>query len=56
MPTKFKFLSKTLFVPVDKEEQKHIATFLERVNRKIELTEVQISKMEQFKKGLLQSL
>ncbi|MBQ6218985.1 MAG: restriction endonuclease subunit S [Methanosphaera sp.] len=50
------FLSKTLFVPVDKEEQKHIATFLERVNRKIELTEVQISKMEQFKKGLLQSL
>ena len=50
------FLSKTLFVPTDKDEQHKIAECLMKFNENIELIEIQKNQVEDFKKGLLQQM
>lgn len=50
------FLSKSLFIPTDKDEQHKIAQFLMRINSAIELLENQKNQVEDFKKGLLQQM
>ncbi|MCI7290750.1 MAG: restriction endonuclease subunit S [Methanobrevibacter woesei] len=50
------FLSKTLFVPTDKNEQKLIHTILAKINKKIDSVEQQLEKIKEFKKYLLQQM
>ena len=50
------FLSKSLLVPTDKEEQHKIAKCLMKVNENINLIELQKNQAEEFKKGLLQQM
>ena len=50
------FLSKSLFVPKDKDEQHKIAECLMKFNENIELIEIQKNQVEDFKKGLLQQM
>ena len=50
------FLSKTLFVPTDKNEQKLIHTILAKINKKIDSVEQQLEKTKEFKKYLLQQM
>lgn len=50
------FLSKSLKLPVSKEEQQKIAVFLSALDRKIEQVGQQLEKMNAFKRGLLQQM
>lgn len=50
------FLSKSLFVPKDNDEQHKIAECLMKFNENIELIEIQKNQVEDFKKGLLQQM
>ena len=50
------FLSKTLFVPTDKNEQKLIHTILAKINKKIDSVEQQLEKIKEFKGYLLQQM
>ena len=50
------FLSKSLFVPTDKEEQHKIAGCLMKFNENITLIEMQKNQVEDFKHGLLQQM
>ena len=50
------FLSKSLVVPTDKNEQHKIASFLMKINKSINLIEIQRDNVENFKKGLLQQM
>lgn len=50
------FLSKTLFVPTDKNEQKLIHIILAKINKKIDSVEQQLEKIKEFKKYLLQQM
>ena len=50
------FLSKTLFVPTDVNEQQKIAECFSKVNDSIRNIEIQQNKVNEFKKGLLQQM
>ncbi|WP_298524657.1 restriction endonuclease subunit S [uncultured Methanobrevibacter sp.] len=50
------FLSKSLFVPTDKEEQHKIAQCLMKFNENTTLIEMQKNQVEDFKQGLLQQM
>jgi type I restriction enzyme S subunit len=50
------FLSKKMKLPISKEEQNKIGSFLEQLDVKIIETKKQVSQMQSFKKGLLQQL
>ncbi|HOY20635.1 MAG TPA: restriction endonuclease subunit S [Haliscomenobacter sp.] len=50
------FLSKSLRLPVSKEEQQKIAAFLSTLDRQINLVSQQLKRMQTFKKGLLQQM
>ena len=50
------FLSRSLMLPIDFEEQKFIANFLFNIDKKINLIKNQIDKMDEYKKGLLQQM
>ena len=50
------FLSKSLFVPTDKDEQHKIAECLMKFNDNIRLIEIQKNQIEEFKHGLLQQM
>ena len=50
------FLSKSLRLPVSKEEQQKIAAFLSSIDRQINLATQQLNRMQTFKKGLLQQM
>ncbi|MGL6297762.1 MAG: restriction endonuclease subunit S [Methanobacteriaceae archaeon] len=50
------FLSKSLSLPINKEEQEKIATFLNYINTKIETLSKYINKNKEFKKGLTQKM
>jgi type I restriction enzyme S subunit len=50
------FLSRSLKLPVSKEEQKKIGAFLKAIDDKISLVEKQIEGTKEFKKGLLQQM
>lgn len=50
------FLSKSLFVPTDKREQHKISECLSKINKAINLIEIQIQHNIEFKKGLLQQM
>lgn len=50
------FLSKSLRLPIDFEEQKKIANFFSSIDKKIDLVSTQIEKTKAFKKGLLQQM
>jgi type I restriction enzyme S subunit len=50
------FLSKSLRLPVSKEEQQKIAAFLTALDGQIELVGQQLERMQAFKKGLLQQM
>src|SRR3989339_151020 len=54
--TNSKFLSKSLLLPISKEEQNKIGSCLKELDRKISLMETQINQFESFKKGLLQQM
>lgn len=50
------FLSKTLYLPSDLEEQKKISNFIDIINQKSEKINKDLLNMKQFKKGLLQKM
>ena len=50
------FLSKSLKLPIDFDEQRKIESFLKLIDRKIKLVSTQIQKTKAFKKGLLQQM
>lgn len=50
------FLSKSLFLPTSKIEQEKIGGFLQAIQLKIDVCTEQITKMEAWKKGLLQQM
>lgn len=50
------FLSKSLRLPVNQDEQMKIGSFLKIIDKKIELTTIELEKTKTFKKGLLQQM
>lgn len=50
------FLSKKIILPISKEEQNKIGSFLEHLDIKIEETIKQLNHVETYKKGLLQQM
>ena len=50
------FKKRNLLIHESEEEQEKIANFLSSVDKKIDLIQSQIEKMEEFKKGLLQQM
>jgi len=50
------FLSKKMFLPTSKKEQTIMGSFLIEIGTKISQVEKQLSKTEEFKKGLLQQM
>jgi type I restriction enzyme, S subunit len=50
------FLSKSLYLPVDKKEQKKIGKLLKKIDEKIEVLSKKLDKTKEFKKGLLQQM
>lgn len=50
------FLSRSLKLPVNKQEQKKIALFLKQVDKKVSHVETKLELAQTFKKGLLQQM
>lgn len=50
------FLSRKLKLPVSKDEQKKMGSFLKEIDKKINYVKEQIDKTREFKKGLLQQM
>ena len=50
------FLSKSLKLPIDFDEQRKIASFLKSIDSKTELVSIQLENTKVFKKGLLQQM
>lgn len=50
------FLSKSLMLPTDKDEQEKIANFLSSIDEKIEQVQQQLNSTKEFKKALLQQM
>jgi type I restriction enzyme S subunit len=54
--TNTNFLSKGLKLPVSKDEQIKIGSFLKKIDTKINQVKIQLAQTKQFKKGLLQQM
>ena len=54
--TNSNFLSKSLKLPIDFDEQRKIGNFLKSIDNKIELVSTQIENTQSFKKGLSQQM